>query len=104
MLRYVVTITNATEADYSLVPCPAHEQFVGSGTGTTPGTTWIATVVDGYLTCDTVHAIPTHGAMSYEMRMAVPENQPAGVAKFGWDLVGGRGPWANAPLRVDTGP
>ena len=103
MLRYVVTITNATDADYSLVPCPVYEQFVGSGTGTTSGTTWIATVLDGYLNCDTVRAIPAHGAVSYEMRLAIPENQPAGAAKFGWDLLGDRGPWANALLQVQPG-
>jgi hypothetical protein len=99
-LTYVVTITNTSDAGYVLDPCPVFEQFVASGSANV----WVATIRDGFLNCDTVHGIPAHGAVTYEMRLAIPSDQPAGDAKFGWSLRGDLGPWANAPLRVQPGP
>lgn len=97
-MRYIVTITNPTDTDYSLVPCPAYEQFVGSGSAGR----WTATIREGYLDCDLVSVIAAHGSVSYEMRLAIPVDQPAGEAKFGWHLQGDHGPWANAPLLVQA--
>lgn len=95
-LIYVVTITNTAGTDFSLVPCPAFEEFVGSGSSET----WIATVREGFLNCDAVRVIPAHGTVSYEMRLAIPDDQPAGEAKFGWRFQGDQGPWAGAQLQV----
>jgi hypothetical protein len=97
-LRYVVTVMNPTDTEYSLVPCPAYEQFVGSGSGEP----WVATIREGYLNCDAVSAIPARRSVSFEMRLAIPADQPAGEAKFGWHLQGEQGPWANAPLLVQA--
>lgn len=95
-LDYVVTLANPTAADFPLIPCPSYEEFVGSGSGTV----WVATIRDYALDCDTVHAIPARGSVSFDMRLAIPPDQPAGMAKFGWDMQVDRGPWANAPLQV----
>ena len=98
-LDYVVTLANPTAASFPLVPCPSYEEFVGSGSDSV----WVATIRDYMLDCDTVHAVPAGGSVSFEMRLAIPLDQPSGTAKFGWDLQGDRGPWANAPLQVRPG-
>lgn len=36
------------------------------------------------------------------MRLQLPADQAAGMAKFGWDIQGGAGPGANAPLDVQA--
>lgn len=38
----------------------------------------------------------------FEMRLQLPADQPAGMAKFGWDIQGGADPNANAQLDVQT--
>jgi Protein of unknown function (DUF4232) len=95
VLEFTVTLSNPTAADVALEPCPAYEEFVGSG-----DTTWVATIRDYYLNCATASTIPAGGTLKFAMRLALPANQPAGTAKFGWDIQGGVGPWANAPLEV----
>ena len=60
----------------------------------------MATVRDGYLNCDSVQTIPAHGSVNYEMRLALPDDQPTGFAKFGWHLQGDVGPGTGAPLVV----
>jgi Protein of unknown function (DUF4232) len=95
VLEFTVTLTNQTATDVALEPCPAYEEFIGSG-----DTTWVATIRDYYLNCATASTIPAGGALTFAMRLALPANQPAGMAKFGWDIQGGAGPWAGAPLQV----
>ena len=36
------------------------------------------------------------------MRLQLPDDQPAGMAKFGWQIQGGAGPGAIAPLDVQA--
>ncbi|HVA86776.1 MAG TPA: ATP-binding cassette domain-containing protein [Candidatus Saccharimonadales bacterium] len=93
---YTVTLTNPSGADYPLDPCPAYEEFVGSG----PGSVWVATVRQSYLNCAAATTIPAHGSVTFQMRLQLPADQPTGLAKFGWHLQGDAGPYANAPLRV----
>jgi hypothetical protein len=95
VLEFTVTLTNPTATDVSLAPCPAYTEFVGSG-----DTTWVATIRDYYLNCAAATTIPAGGALTFAMHLALPANQPAGMAKFGWDIQGGAGPWANAQLQV----
>jgi hypothetical protein len=97
-LIYTVTLTNPSASDVPLSPCPAYDEFVGSGT-----TSWVATVLHYYLNCDMATAIPAGGSVTFEMRLAIPADQPGGMAKFGWDLQGGGGPWANAQLELKPG-
>jgi hypothetical protein len=91
ILMYTVTLTNPRSTDVSLGPCPAYDEFVGSGSNNT----WIATVRH-----DASPTIPAGASVTYAMRLSLPANQPEGVAKFGWDVQGGGGPWANAPMMV----
>jgi hypothetical protein len=97
-LAYTITLTNPTGTDVPLSPCPAYDEFVGSGSTTV----WVATVLHYYLNCDVATTIPAGGSVTFEMRIAVPANQPGGMAKFGWDLQGGGGPGASAPLEVQA--
>jgi Protein of unknown function (DUF4232) len=94
-LTYSVTLSNTTGAAYSLSPCPAYTEFVGTGS-----TTWVATVLNYELNCDATPAIPARGSVTFQMRLALPAEQPAGSGKFGWDLQGDSGPWANAQLEI----
>jgi hypothetical protein len=96
ILIYAVTLTNPRRTDVSLGPCPAYEEFVGSGSNNT----WVGTVLHYYLNCDASSTIPAGTSVTYAMRLTLPANQPEGMAKFGWDIEGGSGPLANAPLTV----
>ena len=97
-LEFTVTLTNPSGTDYLLDPCPTYTEFVGSGAATF----WVATVRDYYLNCDVTPTIPAHGSVTFEMRLQLPADQPGGMAKFGWDIQGGAGPGANAPLDVQA--
>lgn len=98
-LAFVVTLTNPTGADFSLRPCPSYEEFVGSGSSGQ----WVATIRDYFLNCDAVRAVPAGGSLRFEMKLALPADQPQGFAKFGWSFQGDGGPWANAALEVTPG-
>ena len=96
VLAYTVTLTNPSGSDVPLNPCPAYDEFVGSGSTTV----WVATIRHYYLNCDATSSIPAGGSLTFEMRLTLPADQPGGMAKFGWDLQGGGGPWAIALLEV----
>jgi hypothetical protein len=96
ILMYSVTMTNPQSTDVSLSPCPAYDEFVGTGSNNT----WVATVLHYYLNCDASPTIPAGASLTYAMRLSLPANQPVGMAKFGWDVQGGGGPWAGAELTV----
>jgi hypothetical protein len=84
ILEYTVTLTNESDTTYPLERCPAYTEVVGSGTQN-----WVATVDNYYLNCDTVHEIAAHHSVTYDMRLAVPNNQPISSSpKFGWNLQG----------------
>ena len=95
-LAYTVTLANPLGTDVPLNPCPAYTEFVGSGTETV----WIATIRNYYLNCDTATSIPAGKSITFEMRLQLPADQPAGAAKFGWSIQGGAGPSATADLVV----
>jgi hypothetical protein len=98
-LVYTVTLENPTSTAVSLSPCPAYEEFVGSGVETT----WVATIRDYYLNCGRASTIPPGGSLTFEMRLELPADQPSGQAKFGWHVQGDAGPWAGAPLEIKPG-
>ena len=58
----------------------------------------MATVRDYYLNCDMATTIPARSSVTFEMRLRLPVDQPDGMAKFGWQVRGAAGPYANAPL------
>jgi hypothetical protein len=94
-LVFTVTLVNLTASDYALSPCPSYQEFVSSGS-----TAWIATVLTYQLTCEGTSVIPAGGSVTFDMHLALPADQPAGPAKFGWHVQGDSGPWANATLEV----
>jgi hypothetical protein len=94
-LAFTVTLTNPTSTDFRLSPCPAYDEFVGTGS-----TAWVATVLNYELNCDATTTIPAVGSVTFEMHLALPADQPIGSGKFGWGMQGDSGPWANAPLEV----
>lgn len=98
-LAYTVTLTNPSGRDVLLNPCPAYDEFVGSGSTTV----WVETVRHFYLNCNVATTIPAGGSVTFDMRLTLPADQPGGMAKFSWDLQGGGGPWANALLEVLPG-
>lgn len=99
VLAYTITLTNPSSTDVPLRPCPAYDEFVGSGSATV----WLATVLHYDLNCDTTPTIPAHSSVTFEMRLALPADQPPGLAKFGWDIQGGGGPSTATPLTVTAG-
>jgi len=94
-LAFTITLTNSTTAPVSLYPCPVYDEYVGSGEKA-----WVATVLHYHLNCDATTSIPAGGSVTFAMHLAVPADQPAGMAKFGWNVQGGGCPCAGAPLEV----
>jgi len=94
-LVYTVTLSNPTTTDVALSPCPTYTEFVGTGS-----TKWLATVLYYGLNCDSTPAIPAGGSATFEMHLALPADQPAGSGKFGWQVQGDSGPWANDQLEI----
>jgi hypothetical protein len=47
-----------------------------------------------------VHRIGGHASVTFQMRLRLPPDLPAGPAKFVWLLHGGAGPAISAPLRI----
>ena len=93
---YTVTLTNTTDSDFSLDPCPVYEESLTTFDGPD-----IVTTVKAYrLNCATMSTIAAHASVTFEMLLAVPANQPVGIGKFGWDIVGGAGLWAGATTTV----
>jgi hypothetical protein len=76
-MTYTVTLTNPTEAEIRLEPCPSYTQFLVGG-GKNVSQTYL-------LNCTPVQ-IPAHGSSSFEMRMVVPADFPGDAAKLSWQL------------------
>jgi hypothetical protein len=94
VLEFAVTLANPGGAPITYATCPAYQEFVGSG-----DKGWVATIYNYYLNC-TGLTIATGAKATFAMRLKLPLDQPAGFAKFGWNLQGDAGPWANAPLTI----
>lgn len=93
-LDYTVTLTNTTNHNVALDPCPVYEQGIYA----------VAPVSQPHyfqLNCGTVHAIGAHESVTYAMRVAVP-NAPAGTTgKFFWQIQPpGDGPAAGGVLTI----
>lgn len=97
-LDYTVTLTNTTDHDVALDPCPVYEQGIyGAGEP-------VSTPRFYRLNCETVHAVPAHESVRYAMRIAVPNAPTRTVAKFVWQIEPpGAGPGAGGVVTiVDT--
>ncbi len=96
-LRYVVTLSNATDQEVLFEPCPGYTESLG--TSTTAGT-W--QVVEGSFTlnCDQVRSIPARGRVSYDMQMQVPADSGSGPAKVDWYVNTPDGPFAGGIVTI----
>lgn len=94
---YTVTLQNPTGTAHSLSPCPAYEEFVIEAVAGKPNSFlhW-----DYYLNCDTVHEIPAHGSVTYQMRLPLPADFRGPAVKFGWRLQDLSGALAAGRLQV----
>ena len=99
VLTYTVTLTNPTETIYRFESCPVYEEYLTTFTGENGDNTF-ATLKDYMLNCRATPTIGAHSAVTFQMELTVPSNQPAGNAKFGWEVLGGSGPWTYAPMTV----
>lgn len=99
-LVYLVTLTNPVAKPFSLRPCPSYAEFLGGLIG--PGAANRYLVKYYYLNCSTVHAIPAHGSVTYQMKLPLPPALPAGFySKLDWQIQGGTGPAAATSLTVE---
>ena len=77
-LRYVVALTNPSDAPISLDPCPDYIESAGD---------FPDAVKSGYqLNCDGVHEIGAHGTVRYAMELDIPMTAPPGRARIYWSI------------------
>ena len=91
-LSYTVTLSNPTRRTVVLRPCPGYTEGL-----------YVSGLVVRHsfaLDCDSVHAIPAHGQVSYAMQLVVPRKAAAGTAKLGWNLDTPTGPSEGGVIRI----
>jgi Protein of unknown function (DUF4232) len=81
-LSYTVTVSNPTNADIALDPCPTWQALIDNPVGPDG-----ITQVSGPLDCASTPSVPAHGLITVQMHINVPT--AAGNAKFVWWLTGG---------------
>ena len=81
-LSYTVTVSNPTDADIALDPCPRWQALIDNPVGPDG-----MTQVSGPLDCATTPSVSAHGGFTVQTRINVPT--AAGTAKFVWWLTGG---------------
>ena len=92
MLVYFVSITNASQMDYSLAQCPDYVEILGT-----------KQAVGRYqLNCPPVRHVAPGASVTFEMRLKVPDTMPAGATRLDWALLDSRvGPaGANATVTI----
>lgn len=88
VLRYTVVLTNPTEMDVALEPCPNLLQTFG------------ATVKQGWsLNCGDAHPVLAGGSEAFAMELRVPADA-AGATRLGWYLQIGTGEPVTATVEV----
>lgn len=78
---YRVTLHNPASHAVELSPCPSYAEFVAP-----LGSSLSQDVHRYFLNCGAVSAIPAGGAVTFAMRVAIPD--ATGPAKYGWILQG----------------
>jgi len=97
---YLLTLTNPAARPFPLHPCPSYAEFLGGLTG--PGATKSYLAKYYYLNCSTVHAIPAHSSVTYQIKLPLPAGLPAGFySKLDWQIQGGAGPAVATSLTVE---
>ncbi len=80
-LSYTVTVSNPTDADIALDPCPSWQALIDNPVGPDG-----MTQVSGPIDCASTPAVPAHGGFTVQMHIKVPT--AVGNAKFVWWLTG----------------
>jgi hypothetical protein len=90
---FVVALANTTDVAVSLSPCPSYTMVIN------PGRPTVHTL---YLNCDKVTVIPPGATVRYAMELAIPSEVSPDwpLAKFGWSLNTGFGPYAGGALKI----
>jgi hypothetical protein len=78
-VEYTVTLTNSTDFEVQLDPCPSYSQFLAD-LGTSPR----SVTTTGTLDCSEGATVPAHGQLTFKLSVQAPQ-QP-GTAKFGWQI------------------
>lgn len=95
---YTVTLTNRSDAAYSLRPCPTYGEYFSASASAR--VSWVSQ--NYYLNCDTVHEIDAHRSANYRMMLQLPADVPVTeTTKFGWQLHAESGPSTTAQLQVE---
>lgn len=72
-IEYTVTLSNPTDSDIPLEPCPSYRQAAGEG--------GFVNHVYGVLNCEEAPAeVPAQGTIVFQMRLSLPEAFTAGAA------------------------
>jgi hypothetical protein len=93
-LSYFVTVRNASGEDYPLTPCPDYAEDL----------TAVKTAGWFYqLNCSPAGAVRAGASVTFQMRLDVPANAPAGATTLLWQLFDGRvltDDYAQAPITI----
>jgi hypothetical protein len=93
-LFFTVTLTNPTDVDVVLEPCPAYEQSVYVER--------LAITKSYYLNCGVARVVRAHSQVLFAMQLDVPSDvPPTEAAKFGWRLTRSTQPTAGGVVTVD---
>jgi hypothetical protein len=79
-LVYSVKITNQSDREYRLDPCPDYSESVGKNMA----------LGSFQLNCEPVGAIGAGASVTFEMHLEIPGSGPAGPDFLGWTLLDGR--------------
>jgi hypothetical protein len=90
LLTYQVELTNPGNRSVALSPCPVYIEHSS-----------IPTKLEYRLNCSTVDAIPAHGSVHYEIKMAIPASAPTGRTELFWSLFGPSTKTASAEVLVE---
>jgi len=83
-LRYVITLSNPTEAAVSFDHCPSYTEGLYTATAVSKRSY--------FLNCQAVSSVPAHRRARFAMELPVPQEARAGIAKLGWSLNTPTGP------------
>jgi hypothetical protein len=94
ILTYYVTMLNASTTTYDLSECPDYVEMLGAK----------QPVASYQLNCGPVGAVAPGGAVTFQMRLAIPGGVATGPETLSWTLVDGRLGMATASTQIEIAP
>ena len=89
-LDYEVDLLNQGDRPVPLSPCPDYFEY----------SSILGTKFTYRLNCSTLHTIPAHSRLIYQMEMLIPETATPGPKELWWTLLGVLSPIANGRFQV----